>query len=245
MTATVKVVRFLAGDPSLAGELRHRWVEALASDAGARPARGRPVRVALAVPVALPELPPPRFAAVDLQWFAAVDEARANEAWLGAADAGLRPGSAPYGRGSCRVIAEEVVLRGRAHLDARWQEGGERYKMMSFGRRNPALTAAEFSARWRREAGNLGGEPIPDAVRGSAYVQNHPLPLDDGEWPLDAVNEVYVEDLDALRRRAAWFAARRESAGRSGAGGLMSPTEMWSMGVRESPLTPAGGAPVP
>ena len=70
-------------------------------------------------------------------------------------------------------------------------------------------------------------------------MQNHPVPLDDG-WFLDAVNEVWFERLDDLRRRAAWFAARQQAALRSGAVSFMSPTETWSMFVRESPLTPPG-----
>ncbi len=116
--------------------------------------------------------------------------------------------------------------------------------MMSFGRRHPSLSPEEFSARWRNEAGRLGGEAIPDDVRGAAYVQNHPVPLDDGhEWPLDAVNEVYLERMDDLRRRAAWMAARTGDAGRADAVPFMSPTETWSMGVSEALLTaPAGSS---
>jgi hypothetical protein len=164
--------------------------------------------VAVAAP--LPGFAPSPWTVVDLQWFASLTEALANDAWLAAVAPDLRDGS-------CRVVATEVVLRGRAYLDARWREGGQRLKMMSFGRRNPALTPEEFSARWRSEAGRLGAEQIPDAVRGLAYVQNHPVPLDGQEWPLDAVNEVYVEGLDQLRRREAWFAERRAATLRSDA----------------------------
>ena len=227
MTASsVKVVRFLAGDLTLPDDLRRRWRAALA----AGPAPGRPVRVTLGVPVAVPELAPPPVAAVELQWFADVGEAEANEAWLAAAGPGL--GSGP-GAGSMRVVADEVVLRGGDHLAARWAAGDVRCKMMSYGRRHPTLSAAAFSARWRGEAGSYGGEPIPDAVRGSAYVQNHPVARAGGdEWPLDAVNEVYVDGLDDLRRRAAWFAARRPGEGVP----FMSPTETWSIAVQEEVL---------
>ena len=230
--AAVKVVRFLDGERWLAETLRSRWTRALA---GGSSAQGRPVRVALALPLALPaELPgsaPPLFAAVDIQWFPGLGEALANGAWLAAVDPDLAIDS-------CVVVAEEVVLRGREYLDARWREGGGRFKMMSFGRRHPALTAEEFSARWRDEAGRLGGERIPDEVRGQAYVQNHPVPLDGHEWPLDAVNEVYFDRLDHLHQRAAWFAARQQAALRSDAPPFMSPTATWSMLVRESVLTP-------
>ena len=223
MTATVKVLRFLAGGPSLPDELRRRWATALA----AGPAPGRPVRVTLGVPVAVPELAPPPVAAVDVQWFADVGEAVANEAWLAATDPDLGPGP-----GSMRVVADEVVLRGRDHLAARWAAGDVRCKMMSYGRRHPTLSAAAFSARWRDEAGSYGGEPIPDDVRGSAYVQNHPVAVNGHEWPLDAVNEVYVAGLGDLRRRAAWFAARRPGDGVP----FMSPTATWSIAVQEEVL---------
>ena len=197
----------------------------------------------LAVPVDLAELPPPRFAAVDVQWFTDVDEALANDAWLAAVAPEIGPDSRVLAAGSCRVVAEEVVRRGQDHLAARWRAGGDRLKMMSFGRRHPSLSPEEFSARWRNEAGRLGGEAIPDDVRGSAYVQNHPVPLDDGhEWPLDAVNEVYVERIDDLRRRAAWMAARLDAVGQPGAVPFMSSSETWSMGVLEALVTAPAGA---
>jgi hypothetical protein len=257
-----KVLRFLAGEPSRAEDLRARWTDALAAAAGGAPAGGRPVRVALAVPIELPDLPPtanrgalsgispdnapqfatprPRFAAVDEQWFVDAAGALANDAWLATIDPELCAGSASFAAGSCLVVAEEVVLRGREYLDTRWAVGGERYKMMSFGKRNPRVTLREFSTRWRNEAGRLGPTSIPADVRGLAYVQNHPVPLDGREWPLDAVNEVWFERLEDLGRRVAWFAARQDAALRSGAVRLMSPTETWSMYVRESVLTPPG-----
>ena len=77
MTA-YKVVRFLDGEPSQAEALRARWTRALAAAAERVPTTGRPRRVALAVPMELPDLSPPRFAAIDLQWFADAREARAN-----------------------------------------------------------------------------------------------------------------------------------------------------------------------
>lgn len=82
---------------------------------------------------------------------------------------------------------------------------GAPFRMMSVARRDPSLTRPEFVERWRAEAGNLGGEVVPDDVRGLAYVQHHPVGDDP---PYDAVNEVWFDSLDALRRRAEWFAAR-------------------------------------
>jgi hypothetical protein len=96
------------------------------------------------------------------------------------------------------IVVEEEVRRGPV-------PEGAPFLMMSAARRSPALSRAEFAARWRAEAGRLGGEAIPADVRGLAYVQDHPIAPDP---PVDAINEVWFDDLDALRRRAAWFAAR-------------------------------------
>jgi hypothetical protein len=100
------------------------------------------------------------------------------------------------GEADLELEVDELVVRGTP--------GGE-FVMMSYGRRNPALTRPAFVERWKAEAGNLGGEVVPDDVRGLAYVQLHPV---DDDPPLAAVNQVWFDDLDALRRRAEWFAAR-------------------------------------
>jgi hypothetical protein len=162
--------------------------------------------VALGTSLVLPGLPPPRFAAIAVVWYEG------------------DPGDDRPGDGSVTVPVEEVVVRGADALAARWAGGGERFKMMSFGRRNPALTRAAFAERWRAEAGRLGGDRIPDEVRGLAYVQDHPVGDDP---PLDAINEVWFDRLDDLRRRAEWFAARPVPAD------LMSPAECWTAYLRE------------
>lgn len=216
---TFKVVRFLDVDPP---DLQERWARALEAK---RTGLGRPRRVAVAAPLA--GFPAAPFAAVDVQWFADLIGALANEAWFTEAgpDLALDSGS--------RVVAEEVVLRGEAYLGERWAAGGDRYKMMSFGKRDPRLTLPEFSARWRSEAGRLGADAIPDEVRGLAYVQNHPVPVDDHEWPFDAVNEVWFERLDHLRLRQAWFTDRPTAAATKG---FMARGRTWSMFLRESPV---------
>jgi hypothetical protein len=220
-----KVVRLLAGDGmgtrARPGELCDRWSRALAPGP---PVAGRPTRVAVAEP--LPGFPPPPCAAVDLQWFPDLGAARANEAWL-------RSTAPDLADASGLIVAEEVVLRGGDYLGARWEAGGERFTMMSFAKRNPRLTPAEFSARWRAEAGRLGGERIPDGVRGLAYVQNHPVPLADDEWPFDAINEVYFDELDGLRRRADWFAAKQDAALQAQPDAIFSPTETSSLFARQ------------
>jgi hypothetical protein len=221
--------------PSFPESLRAHWSRVLAA-AGDPPPPGRPVRVAVGVPLELVDFPAPPFAAIDVQWFADAEAALANDECLASVDPDLRIGSALVGEGSCQVVAEEVVARGQQYLEARWAVGGERYKMMSFGKRSPGLTREEFSSRWRAEGGRLGGEEIPAEVRGLAYVQNHPVPLDGHEWPFDAVNEVWFERLDHLLQRRAWFAARQDAALRAQAGSFMSPTQVWSMFLGEVPL---------
>ncbi|HZM32732.1 MAG TPA: hypothetical protein VFB77_19680 [Acidimicrobiales bacterium] len=174
--------------------------------------RGEPVHAALGTPLDLPGLPPAPVAAVDVLWFAGEPTARALA----------------LGPGAVAVAVEEVVLRGADALAAHRDAGGDGLKMMSFGRRNPALSAAEFAARWRREAGRLGGESIPDDLRGFAYAQDHPPPGSDP--PFDAVNEVWFDRLDGLLRRAEWFASHPVPAD------LWSPSECWSVCLREETL---------
>lgn len=219
---TRKLIRFLPTVPR-----DRRW-------AGRAYAPGAPTRATLATSVELPGLPPPRFAAVEVVWPGGA--ARADGLSGDSAAAGIRDGETTAASGvvadarAVVVAVDEVVGRGADALAARWVDGGERFKMMSFGRRNRALTRAEFVERWRAEAGRLGGDRIPDDLRGSAYVQDHPRGDDP---PFDAVNEVWFDRLDDLRRRAEWFAARPVPAD------LMSPAECWSLCLRETVVVPA------
>jgi hypothetical protein len=102
------------------------------------------------------------------------------------------------------VLAIEHILRGHEWLARRWDDGGEKLKHMALATRAAGLTQAEFSQRWKSHAGNAGAAVIPREARGLAYVQNHPVP---GDWPYDAVNEVYFDDVDGLRARVEWFRA--------------------------------------
>jgi hypothetical protein len=167
--------------------------------------RGARVRVARGTALHLHGLPPPPFATVDVLW-------------------GTEP--VALGEGEIEVVVTEEVRRGADALAARWAAGGERFKMMSFGRRNPALSPAEFADRWRREAGRLGGEEIPADLRVFAYVQDHPVP----GAAFDAINEVWFDRLDDLRRRAEWFAARPVPAD------LMDPARSGFVLLREEVL---------
>jgi len=209
---TRKVVRFLGHTPPA-----DRWVGVVG-----RP--GAPTRVAVGTALALPGLPPSRFATVEVLWFD-TDTDTAD----GAAPGRGTDVDPPAGDGSVVVPVDEVVVRGADALTARWADGGERFKMMSFGCRNPALSRPAFVERWRAEAGRLGGDRIPDDLRGLAYVQDHPIGDDP---PFDAVNEVWFDRLDHLRRRAEWFAARPPPAD------LMSPAACWSVYLRETVAGP-------
>ncbi len=133
------------------------------------------------------------------------------------------------------LLVDEVVVRGADWLQRRWRDGGEKLKHIAIARRADGLSAAEFSERWRARAGTLGrpgsagAVRIPDEARGLAYVQNHPLAREAGEWAYDACNEVYFDDLDGLRRRIEWF-------DRSLVGGVEDDLvqENWFLAVRET-----------
>jgi hypothetical protein len=171
------------------------WREAPAADrwAGDLGRPGAPTRVATGTALTLPGLPLPRFAAIDALWFENGQDSGGRDIDAGAG----QPCDGASLHGAVVLPVEEVVARGADALATRWVEGGERYKMMSFGRRNPALTRAGFVERWRADAGRLGGDRIPDEVRGVAYVQDHPRAADPA---FDAVNEVWFATLDGLRR---------------------------------------------
>lgn len=161
----------------------------------------RPVRAAvcLSLPEVLPGAP---HDGIVIGWFE--DErhlARFDDWSQGAA-----------GRADPVVVADEVVARGAEWLGGRWEAGGTRIKHMALARRADGIGPSEFSERWKARAGQVGAADgrvlvIPEVARGLAYVQNHPRPNVRGEWLYDAVNEVYFDDLESLRRRIEWFAA--------------------------------------
>jgi hypothetical protein len=127
--------------------------------------------------------------------------------------------------GRLAVVAEEAVVRGAPWLEQRWKDGGPMVKHMALATRAAGLTQPEFAARWRAHAGTAGGARVPDEARGLAYVQNHPIA---GQWPYDAVNEVYFDDLDGLRRRVEWF---RGNVPAPADGSLFG--QSWLVAVRE------------
>jgi hypothetical protein len=189
------------------------WREAVARVVET-PAAARPARVAVCTTLRDPDDAVPRHDGVALEWFVDGDHLARYEMWLATAvgeamsaaiDEVLDADASPL------LDADEHVLRGEDWLEARWRDGGAKYKHMAVARRAEGLSQAEFSQRWQTRAGQLrrAGDrvvtAIPDDTLGLAYVQNHPRPRPGGEWAYDAVNEVWFDDLDGLQRRVEWF----------------------------------------
>ena len=208
------------------------WREAVAAAASA-PERVRPAR--LTVSVSLPEIAADqRHDGVALEWFGDREHLRRFETWLGT----------PPGRAVQRlrseviefdaspvVVTSERVARGADWLERHWRESGPKFKQLALATRADGLTLPQFLERWRGRAGPADSSPIPDAYRGLAYVQNHPLVDDGRDWAYDAIDEVYFDDADSLLARIAYF--EREFAG--GAGGDLVRAN-WFLAVSEDPI---------
>jgi hypothetical protein len=150
---------------------------------------------------------------ISMEWFADMAALQRFQVWLGSEN-GQRAACAAGAvepAATVVIVAEEVVMRGADWLARRWAEGAMKLKHMALARRAAGLTPAAFAERWRSRPGTIGGAgsapamAIPDEAKGYAYVQNHPLPNSTAEWRYDAVNEVYFEDLAAMRSRIALF----------------------------------------
>jgi hypothetical protein len=208
------------------------WREAVAAAASA-PERARPAR--LTVSVALPEITADqRHDGVSLEWFSDREHLRRFESWLGTpagrAVRELRSEVIEFDA-SPVVVTSERVARGADWLDRRWQEGGPKFKQLAIATRADGLTLPQFLERWRGRIGPVGAAPIPDAYRGLAYVQNHPLVEAGRDWAYDAINEVYFDNADSLLARIAYF--ERELTG--GAGGDLVRAN-WFLAVSEDPI---------
>jgi hypothetical protein len=111
------------------------------------------------------------------------------------------------------------------------RRGLGREEQLAIATRADGLTLAQFLERWRGRAGTVGAAPIPDAFRGRAYVQNHPLLGGDREWAYDAINEVYFDDAESLLARIAYF--ERELAAGAESGLVRA---NWFLAVSEDPI---------
>jgi hypothetical protein len=156
---------------------------------------------------------------IELMWFVNHPSLERFEAWLRTdagqrATAALRELEAPD---SVAVVANELVVRGADWLTSRWRMPTIQLKHMALARRASGVSRAELSARWQSRAGQLGGAGsaqatrIPDVARGHAYVQNHPI-ASEHDWLYDAINEVYFDDLAAVRARIAFFETHNVAA---------------------------------
>jgi hypothetical protein len=213
-------------------EFADGWREAVAAAASA-PAPARPVR--LTVSVSLPEIAADqRHDGIALEWFSDREHLRRFESWLGT----------PAGRAVQRlrgeviehdaspvVVASERVARGGDWLDRRWRDGGPKLKQLAIAARADGLTLPQFLEGWRGRAGLVGATPIPDALRGLAYVQNHPLTAEGREWAYDAIDEVYFDDADSLLARIAYF--ERELTGGADSDLVRA---NWFLAVSEDPI---------
>jgi hypothetical protein len=199
-----------------AGDVVRAWRETFSADAGA-PTEARPRRIVLCATLSH-STSAARHDAIALEWFTDDEHLRRFEQWRAMATGPVSDVVEPAG--SAVIVAHELVLRGEEWLGRRWPYDRPRYKHMALARRAAGLTPAEFSARWRGHAGRATraaddrAVEIPRDVLGVAYVQDHPLPREGVDWAYDAVNEVYFEDLDGLRRREQWFDDNLDSDGR-------------------------------
>ncbi|MFC5752233.1 EthD domain-containing protein [Actinomadura rugatobispora] len=240
----IKRIRCAArGKGVSAAEFAEAWPGVVAGAAHAPP-DVRPSRVAVCTTVPGLEGAAPRHDGVGIEWFADAGHLRGYQAWLLESSGGRtllrRAVELVEYRASPVVVAEESVMRGEDWLERRWRDGGARLKHMALALRAAGLTPAEFSERWRNHAGRVGragpagAAAIPADARGQAYVQNHPSPRANGEWAYDAVNEVYFDDVEGLRKRIEWF---RENVTAQANEDLVR--RSWFIAVREEVVPPA------
>jgi hypothetical protein len=187
----------------------------------------RPVRAAVCTTIADLTESEPKHDAVGLEWFPDLARLQRFEAWLEGEHIPRDP--------SPVLVADEVVMRGADWLEQRWLDGGDRLKHMAIALRAKNLSPEQFSERWRSHAGRVGRADapaivIPDEARGRAYVQNHTRPWRIVEPPYDAVNEVYFDDEEELRKRVDWFRANFDPSGEDFV------RASWFLAVREEVL---------
>lgn len=244
----IKRIRLIARPPGVTPAVFTAWCLGVVAGAALAGPDARPSRITASM--VLPELSDPGDEHADghdgiaTEWFTSEPHLARFESWLaalpdltsllGRPDDSSRPDDGPRGsRCSHRqmgrlVVAREHALRGEPWLARRWRDGGGRLKHMALVTR-AGLSAEEFSRRWRAHAGTAGSS-IPAEARGCACVQNHPMP---GEWPYDAINEVYFDDLAGLRARVRWF---RDNVPGPADGGLFGQSRL--IAVREVVLYP-------
>lgn len=213
-------------------EFGRRLADGVAAAATA-PEAARPARITVATAL-LDVDPDQEYDGVGLEWFTDQEHLLRYEAWLASPDgqaARQRLGEAADLDASPVVLADERVVRGAGWLEERWQDGGPKIKQLAIATRAAGLTLPQFQELWRSRAGQLGATPIPGEFRGQAYLQNHPLVMDNRDWPYDAVNEVYFDDVDGLLGRMGYFKEHLSDTEDD----LIS--KGWFLAVREQPVS--------
>jgi hypothetical protein len=235
----IKQIEFGSRRPdALPDDFARVWREVVVQGAWA-PHVVRPLRAAVCMRI--PGREGAKHDGVALRWFLDEHHLERFEQWRATAPVATDNDGVTDPAAARMIVAEEVVLRGEEWLEERWRDGGEKLKHMALARGATTLTPAEFSEMWRgragvvKRAGDATATAIPDAARGLAYVQNHPVARRDGEWAYDAVNEVYFDDLESLAVREDWFAANLDRAGEDDLIG-----EHWFLSVTEEVLDLSG-----
>ena len=233
----IKRIWFVTKAPGAAQDRFAAACRRAAEGSAGAPPDVRPLRVTLSS--SRPDVTPhPRHDALGMEWFADKAHFERFSDWLGI-DGDRWLGDTFDAAASPTIVAEELIGRGDDWLEARWGGGGPKLKHIAVARRAVGLSPAQFSDLWRSRAGTFtsqSGGPavtIPDHARGLAYVQNHPLARRDGEWAYDAVNEVWFDDLDGLRRRIEWFADQMQAGSEDLVG------DSWFIAACEEPVSVA------
>lgn len=219
-----------------ADELAAGW-RAAADLSSQAPADVRPRRIG--VSMALPEYaePTPLHDAVGVEAFDDHEQLDRYRGWLTTlegqgAESLIQRLVQPSGP---VIVVEERVMRGDGWLAAHRRGAGSAFQHIAIAIRAVGLSPAEFSAAWSGHAGTVraADKPapvaIPAEVRGQAYLQNHPIA--GGDWPYDAINEVFFDDLASLERRIAWFRDNMDSSAQED---LFS--KSWFIAAREETL---------
>jgi hypothetical protein len=229
----IKLIRFASRDPDVAPDaFAAAWL-ADARRAAEAPPDARPVRAA--VGLVLPAFSGPadgsgggaRHDAVGFAWFADAGAVGRFQEWHAAEAAGVARAEVTA------VVARELVARGAGWLAA--HAGGGAFRHVALARRAAGLTRTEFSRLWAAHAGQVttagaaAATVIPAAVRGEAYVQNHPLAAGEDGWAYDAVNEVHFDRLVGLRARVDWF---RDNPLAAAGSDLFGPAEFLALHVK-------------
>jgi hypothetical protein len=156
---------------------------------------------------------PARYDAVRVMWHEDAAHRDAFTAFL-LADAGRRRAWETLVQPDAMVTmsTDERVARDAAWLSRRWTERATDtvFMMIGFIERKHPMTRAEFRDYWWDVHRPIANRVLPREAQGSAYVQNTATPESTAPW--DGVGELYLDSLDQITPRAAFFetAAARE-----------------------------------